>query len=137
MNLWVISFCRFCWYKVVGLSFLSISSKDESKSLYTTLKALSWSLLMRAFSFRLWNIYIIGQYEKWQITKEFIISFLCSKFINDASLGRALIFWKDSICSLKFRWLSILIPKSFSHLLLEIDSFPTAILLESLPDKRR
>ena len=97
---------------------------------------------MRAFSFRLWNIQSTGQYEKWQITKEFIISLLCSKFIDDASLDRAFIFWlaflhKDSICSLKFRWLSVLIPKSFSHLLLEIVSFPTVILLESLSEKRR
>ena len=30
-----------------------------------------------------------------------------------------------------------LIPKSFLHLLLEIVSFPTVILLESLRDKRR
>ena len=65
LNISVISSCRFRWCKVVELSLLSSASKNESKSLYTTCKALSWSLLMRAFSLRLW------QYEKWQITKEF------------------------------------------------------------------
>ena len=68
------------------MSLLSRSLKDKSKSLYTTCKALSWSLLMRTFSFRLWNIHTTGQYEKRQITKGFIIS------PDDVSLGRALIF---------------------------------------------
>ena len=54
-NISVISFCRFRWCKVVELSLLSSSSTDESKFLYTTRKALSWSLLIRAFSFRLWT----------------------------------------------------------------------------------
>ena len=44
---------------------------------------------------------------------------------------------KDSICSLKFRLLSISMPKSFSHLQLEIVTFPIMILLESLIDKRK
>ena len=92
LNISVISFCRFRWCKVVELSLLSSSSKDESKSLYTTRKALSWSLLMQVFSFRLWKNFTTGQYEKWQITKEFIIGLLCSKFIDDASLDRAFIF---------------------------------------------
>ena len=118
LNILVISFCRFLCCRVVELSLLSSSSKDESKLLYTTRKTLSWSLLMRAFSFGLWKIHLIGQYEKWQITKEFIVSLLCSKFIGDGSLDRALTFWlaflhKVIICSLKFRLLSILISKSF------------------------
>ena len=54
--------------------------------------------------------------------KRIIISLLCSKFINGDILDRASIFslaflHKDPISSLKFRRLSILIPKSFSHLL--------------------
>ena len=32
------------------------------------------------------------QYENWQITKEFIISLLCSN-LNDASLDKASKFW--------------------------------------------
>ena len=40
------------------------------------------------------------------------------------------------MCSLKFRLLSILIHKRFSHSLLEIVSFPIVILLESLPGKK-
>ena len=114
----VIRFCRYRWCKVVELSLLSSTWKDESKSLYTTRKALSWSLLMRAFSFQLWNIHATGQYEKWQITKELFISLLCLKFIDDASLDKALIFWpaflhKDSIFSLKFMLWSILNYRSF------------------------
>ena len=37
---------------------------------------------MLEFSFRLWNIHTTGQYEKWKVTKEFIMSLLCSKFID-------------------------------------------------------
>ena len=79
--IWVISLCRFRRCKGVELSLLhSSSSKGESKLLYR--KALSWSLLMLEFSFRLWNIHTTGQYEKWKVTKEFIMSLLCSKFID-------------------------------------------------------
>ena len=41
LNISVTSFCRFCWCKVAELSLRSSYSKDESKSLYTTRKALS------------------------------------------------------------------------------------------------
>ena len=70
-NISVISIYKHCWFKVVELSVLISFSKDESKSLYTTCKTLSCSLLIRVFSIRLLNIYTTGQYEKWQITKEF------------------------------------------------------------------
>ena len=92
LNILVISFCRFCWCNVVELSVISSSSKDQSKCLCTIRKTVSWSLLMHAFSCWLWKIHTTWQYEKWQITKEFIISILCSEFIDDVSLGRALLF---------------------------------------------
>ena len=87
----------------------------------------------------MWNIHTTRQYKKWQITKESIISLLCSKAIDGASLDKALIFWSALLHkdSLKFRLLFILIPKSFSHLLLEIVLHPIMILLESLPERRR
>ena len=84
---------RFGIFFSVGTLSHNFGPTEKLKSLYTTCKALSWSLLMRAFSFRLWNIHVTVQYEKSQITKELIISLLCSKFIDDASLDRALIFW--------------------------------------------
>ena len=70
-NISVISIYRHRWFKVVELSVLISFSKDDSKSLYSTCKTLSCSLLIWVFSFRLLNIYTTGQYEKWQITKEF------------------------------------------------------------------
>ena len=63
LNISVISFCIFRWCKVVVLSFLRTSWMNDSKS--TTRKALSWCLLMQAFSLRLWNI----QTTEWTIWK--------------------------------------------------------------------
>ena len=63
LNTSVISSCRYRWCKVVELSLLSSSPKDELKSLYITRKALPWSLLMRLSSFWRWNIHTTGQYE--------------------------------------------------------------------------
>lgn len=113
----VIRFCRYRWCKVVELSLLNSSSKDESNYLNTTSKALSSRLLMRTFSFRPWNIHTTRKFEKWQITKALILSLYCSKLIDDTSLDKASIFWlsfyteiqgvlyKDSVCSF---------PKTFS-----------------------
>ena len=92
LNISVICCCRIRRCKVVELSFLSSSSEDESKHLYITRKALSWSLLMWTFNFCLWNIQTTVKNEEWQIVEEFIISLPCSKFIDDASLYQTLFF---------------------------------------------
>lgn len=108
-----------------------------------TLKYLSQSLLIRTFSIRQWNINTTRQEEKWLVIKEFIISSLCLKFVDNTSLLWALIFWltflhKDSICSSNFRSLSdhfdaysSFTPTSTKY------SFPLLILRESFPDIRR
>ena len=118
LNTSVISFCRFHLWKVVELPLLSSSSKDESKSLTITRKALSWSLFMRAFTLRLRNIHTTGQYEKSQITKEFIITLFCTWLKSRQRINFLTwllwLFWL--LCSVSV----YLIPKSFSHLLLEI-----------------
>ena len=44
---------------------------------------------------------------------------------SEALIFRLVFLHKDSICSLKFRFLSKLIPKSFSHFLLEVAFFCT------------
>ena len=53
LNISVISLCRFHWYKVIELSLLSSSSKDELKFLHTNRKTLSLSLLIQPSSLRL------------------------------------------------------------------------------------
>ena len=104
LNTSVISFCRFHWWKVVELPLLSSSSKDESKSLTITRKALSWSLFMRAFSLRLRNI--PHNWTIWKVTNYERIHY--NSFLHKTHPDRGLIFWLDFydffwlLCSLKF-----------------------------------
>ena len=137
LNISVISLCRLRRCTLVQLTILSSSSKDESKSPFADLKSGKSGIYFL----------VVKQPHKLTIRKvancvriQYKSPLL--KFVDDASQDKALIFWldflhKESIFSIKFRLLSILIPKCFSHLLVEIVSISFVLLQKSLPDNRR
>jgi len=59
--------CKFIWWIVTWLSFLSISSKVKLQSEYVILRAHSWILFILLLSVREWNIHIKEQYWNWDI----------------------------------------------------------------------
>ena len=115
--------CRFLWCIVTELSFSRSSANDKLLSWYTNLNARSCMLLMRLFSSLLWNIQIKGQQLNWDVTKAFIKHLRLLRSILFTILASACNFWlaflqRDEAWFSNESLLSIMIPKSFSSLLL-------------------
>ena len=97
--------------------------------------------LLRLFTFLQRNIQIIGAYENWAVIKAPNNNFLCSYFDEEVIRDSALSFWpasfqRDFTCGSKERFCSVLNLKSFSKLVLGMDTFSSITWLSDFSRKR-
>ena len=114
----------------------------ELWSWYAIPKALSWMQFIW-FNLRLWNIQTTGAQENWDAMKALRRrSFICSNFKEYAILAKAFSFWlvlleRDLTRGSNVSFLSKWIPRSFSHLLLEMAILPMLIWISCVEFVRR
>ena len=82
-----------CWWIVFSFNVSSISSNVDWWSFKTNLRDFSWILFIFLFSPLDVNIQIRGQYENWDLMKEFSKVFLWRGDVNFVILASALSSW--------------------------------------------